>query len=794
MGMKQTVFLLLAAFILNANELKLMFGLPCEREESKQFLDFRYLTQKAPEFAPGSQFGSQWIYGPQTKLSRPADVLLEHNLWCRDAQLVLPSEFPEVTVRIWIGDWQSGWRRFWRETEIRLTANDKVIYEKELNPKTAYEEWCKLEDYVFSRHDGIWDRLVSPILHEEVFTVKPVDGLVRLNLKNILLTALTISPTPERDREIARQVEQERRRQFAERYPWQPLPDEEMPPLTDAIRQRGYVLFQKYGEDCVHPWTRPAATEITDTIRVFAARDEQEIFRFGILPLRDLPELTVEIGDFESRNGKLVTAEHADLWRERYKEQGSRGTMGKITSMRMLDPFSYVLQSMKPQFGEVGTPRMFCLDFRVPLEAAPGDYFAPVKILSGAKVIGTAQLQLKVLPFALCYKDAATYNFSAWYCHWADWWGDYQKNKEGLRETIRKQILFPFKYRFNSNELNPWPYGMPFVFRLGNITGNPGERTFTQTPEQIANFDWWIEHFKKDPECRFILLMARPFFMNCGWNNKFFESRSPEERKNCELDLKDTERITRQVDQMCKERNYPEIYWYYEGEIDNCGIEHVKFALRNAEIVNRIGATSFVTINGPLAYKMAPPAFKHVWANPATPIDEELIATIKKHGNKFGSHNSGDSRFQAGFWLWRTGAEGKYQETTFCYADYMLPYCLLPWNYNTSLSYPDPETQGQRPSLQLLNYRDGRDDYLYCHTLEQAMKRSSPETKEYQMAKQFLSDLAARIHVDQRKYHLTKFDGIEATAVVSTDEWNGFSFERYRWKIATLIMGLEGKK
>jgi hypothetical protein len=58
MGMKQTVFLLLAAFILNANELKLMFGLPCEREESKQFLAFRYLTQEAPEFAPGSQFGS----------------------------------------------------------------------------------------------------------------------------------------------------------------------------------------------------------------------------------------------------------------------------------------------------------------------------------------------------------------------------------------------------------------------------------------------------------------------------------------------------------------------------------------------------------------------------------------------------------------------------------------------------------------------------------------------------------------------------------------------------------------
>ncbi len=772
---------------LYAEQLKLMFGEETSRPESRRFLDFRYTTPKAAEFGPQSKFGQGWIYQPELSRpgSLPADVLLEHNLWARDATLVLPCAEPEATVTVWIGDWNSGWRRFWKEKEIRLEANGELIHQQELTPQSAYDEWCKQEEYVFSQNDSTWDRLVQPILTEKTFAVKPVNGKIILKMKNILLTAVTVSRTPEEAAATAKQIEKERREQFAARYPWKPQEDEPMPDLSPEVQKRGYVLFQKYSEDVVHPWTRPTGEETTDTIRVFAARDEQEIFRFGILPLRDLPNLSVRIGDFIGESGKLETEANADLWRERYKEQGSRSTDGIIRSMRQLDPISYVLQDMRPQNGEVGTPRMFTLDFRVPPEAKAGDYFAPLTVLSGDKVIGTARLQLKVLPFELIYRGAAAYNFSMSYSHWANWWGE-KTDSDYIRKVMRQQIEFPFKYRFNTNRLNPWGYSFQKIFPLGKIEGPPGQRHFTQTPEQQANFDWWIDNFRKDPECRYINLRPIALFTNCG--ERGISVRNP---KNPELDLQDIENLTREIDQMCKQRGYPEIYWYYEGEIDNYGMEGVKYMLRVAEAVKRAGATSYVTINGPLAYKMTPPVYEHIWANPATPIDENLLAAIKQYGHKFGSHNSGDSRFQAGFWFWRTGGEGKYQETTISYADYMLPYCYLPWNYNTALVYPDPKTHQPRPSLQFLNYRDGRDDYLYLYTLEQTLKEAKPGTPAYRAAEKFLAEMTARIHLDQRKYHTATFDGIEGTAEVLTDEWNNFSFERFRWKIATLITDLK---
>lgn len=792
--MKFTVLLLLLlAGTLSAQEHKLMFGQETERAETKVFLDFSYISAESPLFTPKSSFSRhQWIYNPALGRpgSLPGDTLLEHNLNCREVQLVLPCETPEATVRVWIGDWNSGWRRLWNENTIRLSCNGQPIYEQTITPQSAYDEWCKLEDYVFSRQDPIWDRLISPILRQEVFTVKPVEGKITLHLQNIILTALTVSSTAEQDQATAGAVEAERRRQFAQRYPWKPLPDEPLPELSESVRQRGYVLFQKLSDDLVHPWSRPVEEEISDTIRAFAARGEQELLRFGVLPLVDLPELTVTVGDFHGPGGILRTAEHADLWRERYKEQGSRSTNGIITSMRQLDPISYVLQSMKPQPGEAGTPRMFTLDFRVPVETQPGDYLADLQVVSAGKAIGSARLQLKVLPFELNYRGAATYNFTMSYCHWTDWMG-LGKDKSSIREVMRKQILFPMKYRFNPNQFNPWGYGMETVFPLGKISGEPGDRHFTQTPEQTANFDWWMENFRQDPECRFIDLVPRSLFLNCGWRLKDWGRRTQEERENYQTDLQDIETLTREIDQMCKQRNYPEIFWYYDGEIDNYGSQYVQFAVQVAEAVNRVGATSYVTINGPLAYKAAPPVFQHVWANPATPIDENLLAEIKKHGHQFGSHNSGDNRFQAGFWFWRTGAEGKYQETSISYANYMLPYCLLPWNYNTSLVYPDPETCGQRPSLQFLNYREGRDDYLYLYTLEQLLKQAKADSPARQAAQAFLSEMSARIHIDQRKYHAAKFDGIEGTADIKNDEWNGYCIERFRWKLATLIRDLE---
>ncbi len=784
--------------------LKLMFGGEKASPSQKIFLDFRYVEPNDPMFSAARDGLQAWNYDPSggaawngSNGSIPADTLLEHGIAFRKGKVILKFAAPKAVVRIWCGDWFFGWRRMWgTDPLIQLKINGKIVYEEQMTPMNSYKEWCKLDEYVFSIKDNIWDRLVKPVLEEKTFEVDNPNGELSFEMNNILLTAMVVAPDLKTLNATAVAIEKERRQQFTGRYPWKPLPEERMP-QTD---RNDYLLFQKYGTDTIYPWSRPTEEELTDTIKVFAAQDEQEMFRFGILPLHDVEQLTLSIGDFIGPQGKIETAKCADFWRERYKEQGSQGMSGKIDNMSRLHPQSYVLQENRPQNAEAGIPRMYVLDVQVPKDAVPGEYYAPLTISEGNRIAGNAKLLLKVLPFKLKYEGSAPYSFQMFESlGWAAW-------KPGSnRDTIKKQLEdrceFLYKYHFQTFRFEPWGWGYPSYFKYGSIVGNPGERNFIQTPEEEATMDWWFRQTTGKDRSGFYRIDTIYFMMNCGWRytnvfNALHGANSgkytAEIARQWDSDLKDIERIIRQVTALFHKKGYPEPWWELVGEIDNYGLQGMQEAARCAEVIRRAGALSYTCINGPLAYKAAPPLFDHVWANPSAPIDENLVANIRKYGHKFGNHNCGDERFQAGFQFWRTGGEGRYQETTF-YIEFLLPYIYLPWNYNTALVYPSPDGS-YRPIMNFLNYRDGRDDYLYLHTLESLMKNRSADSAAYKNAEQFLDRLRNKIHFDPRKYHVAKFDGVEGTASIDDDEWNAVSLERYRWKIATLIMALEKNK
>ena len=123
-----------------------------------------------------------------------------------------------------------------------------------------------------------------------------------------------------------------------------------------------------------------------------------------------------------------------------------------------------------------------------------------------------------------------------------------------------------------------------------------------------------------------------------------------------------------------------------------------------------------------------------------------------------------------------------------------MPHALLPWNYNTAQVYPAPDCS-YRPTLHFLNYRDGRDDYLYLFTLETLLEQASgkglEESAACQKAKAFLERMKDRIYLDSRMYQIRNVDAKEATLPVHSSEWNATSFERYRWRVATLIIDVQ---
>ena len=799
-----TLLLLAGTVILSAQEVKLMFGglkNPLRKEQTK-FLDFRYVSKHDPMFSARKKMLQGWNYNPAggaaygsfSAGTLPADILLEHGIACRSGKLTVPYAPKEAVVRIWVGDWFAGHRRLWgNDHKIFLDINGKRVYSYDMSVANTFKEWCMLEDYVFTRNHSIWDRIVKPILKEFTFKVKNPSGKITFAMNNILLTAMVIAPSEASLKKICAGVEAERRAQFAKRYPWKPMPDEPMPPLKG---EKDMLLFQKSGLDNIHPWSRPKAHEVTRQIRAFAAQGEQEMMRFGILPLRDLKEFFVQVGDFKCGKNTISVKKHADLWRERYKERGSEGTKGTIDALWRLDPTSYVFQENKRFFAEKGTPRMFALDVHVPESAPAGDYYAPLTIYSGSKVICKAQLRLKVLPFKLAYGTAASYNFQLSHgLTWPTWWGGC--NGEMIRKRTEERFKFMDKYGFHNAYFYPWGYRFPAYIKFGKITGKPGMRNFTMTKEEEANWDWWMSKIRRNRKDDFIMVKGKGLFLNMGWVYKdifgMFKNKkvTPQVRKQWDSDLKDIERLVRQIDTFAKKKGYPPFYWYFQGELDNFGLPGTLEAVRLAKAIRRAGATTLVTINGKYAYKHTPANFDHVWANPASPVDENLKKEVEKHGHKFGTHNSGDTRFQAGFQFWRTGSEGRHQETQF-YTSFMLPYVYLPWNYNTAQVYPSPDG-GDRPSLHFLNYREGRDDYLYLHTLETLLAQGKGSKAARKNATEFIAMMKKKVHFDPRMYHAQKFDGIEATALMKESEWNSISIERYRWQIARLIMALEGK-
>ena len=792
----------------------LMFGKETREPARTNFPGFAYVTPP-DKFDEGNQWGfsrtnkvDAWVFDPREKGSVPADVILEHCITCRDGTFNIRVPNGWVAVHVWIGDWLLGLRRLWPNCSFRIQANGKTVVEEKVTPPLACSQrwWLRGESEVYRKNTDTWARLVKPVLDEYEFTVDVTNGVLALKMENVILGACVVVPgadEPEMRAALAK-IEQERRSQFANRYPWKPQADEPMPPVSPGDKARGFVLFQKHGDDDVYPWSRPKAGEVTNVIRIFAARGEQEPFRFGILPLKDMKAFTLEAGDFMGPTGaRIEAAKCADIWMERFTERGAAGTGGR-GSLRGLDPFSDVLLETRPLDFEPGTPRMYTVDLRVPREIPAGDYRAPVVFKSEGKEIARAELFLRVLPWELEFAPVS-YSFQPGLMNWPDLLNAREWKAQGLeeqtfRQAIRDRVRFIGKYGFDYSYFNaPWGYGVNSKMKWGTIKGEPGSRHFTQTPEEAAEMDWWYRLIMDEGNARHWIQFHfnHSLFFNAGWmsgkgksgQGYGNENDTPEQRV---LIRKDIVTIIREFDDILKKKGYPKHYYYSCGEPDNFGLAGVEDGIEMAKICREAGVATLCTINGPIAAKMTPPVFDIVMANHGTPITQELIDRVKKCGHQFGSHNTGETRLAAGYQFWRLCGCTKFQEAIL-YVDYLLPYAYLPWNYKAAKAYP-AENRGWRPTVRWLRYRDGRDDFMYMWNLEQRIEKAKTaglkDAPEVKAAEEFVKEMETKINVDPSSYFMDEVSAIEAGGEGAMG-WTAKRYERYRRQVAALVMDID---
>ena len=164
----------LCAYAVKADSVKLMFGPPSTPDDQREFAGFRFVSADDPSFAKGKHSNmAGWTYNPRggaahggggANGSLPADTLLSHGIrtYAGDTLSVPFAKDGPVKVHVWVGDWFLGWRRMYgRDGEIWIRHGGKKVYEDLMTPDSCYKNWCKLEEYSYSKKDPIWDRGVG---------------------------------------------------------------------------------------------------------------------------------------------------------------------------------------------------------------------------------------------------------------------------------------------------------------------------------------------------------------------------------------------------------------------------------------------------------------------------------------------------------------------------------------------------------------------------------------------------------------------------------------------------------
>ena len=163
-------------------------------------------------------------------------------------------------------------------------------------------------------------------------------------------------------------------------------------------------------------------------------------------------------------------------------------------------------------------------------------------------------------------------------------------------------------------------------------------------------------------------------------------------------------------------------------------------------------------------------------------VNEENIGRVRQAGSRFGIYGPAKTRFERGFWCWRTGA-------LLCSDEggvglYVNPYDPFDGaaGYDWGDVYPAPD--GPAIALRLAEKRAGIDDSRYLFQLEElageAEKGNSEEMHSAaRHARALLAELTRAIEVDISNYETV------------ADEPRGEVLDRLRQKVAEEIATLQ---
>ena len=535
------------------------------------------------------------------------------------------------------------------------------------------------------------------------------------------------------------------------------------PELTDAERQRGYLLFARPAVEPVYPNTRPRADERLAALLAFATPGQFEPVNLVLYPVRPLVNLRVRASALTCPAGE-ISADRIDV------RLGTYGNVGypSYTTVKTYRRTPELLERVTVHSSPAAECQRYWLTIHVPEDAKPGLYEGMVSVWDdGFDRALSIPIALRVLGFRL-QKDPAKHYSTYFYVRNPSF---YQGRSEA------------FIRRAADNDYHAMvDFGLDMIPTL-NVGCDNGREIVLRHAEEI-------------PRMLAAGLQGSAPVTADGVIERLYRDTTPGGKHGDHWRISPPpppefyDRLTelfRAFEEKRKANGWPEFVYCPMDEVDpSCR----DFAVKVYAAIKVAGVRTYATKDpaAPDAAAYAP--YLDIWCSQPYSVPFERIAAQQRHEYWcYPNHNACEikdrltmckgGRMTYGFGFWRSGY------TT-----------LIPWNWNWTCA-PDPFDYlggkysgcGQRmddedeviPAVYWSCFRDGYNDARYIYTLQQAIteRRNSAEPgclAAVRNAQRVLQETWDSIRV-QPKY-------------LAAGMWPSEEFNAIRWRLAAQTQSL----
>ncbi|HEX2973693.1 MAG TPA: glycoside hydrolase domain-containing protein, partial [Tepidisphaeraceae bacterium] len=700
--------------------------------------------------APGTLYSKGRGYGlKDARVWRAFDALQPDPLY-QDFICIesggLAVDVPNGRYRVFVNlDNPSGfWGEYQAYRQRAILAEGKPVVTDTVDYPSFRNKYFRFWNVEDLPTENTFDKYQKPYYQEKTFEVDVADGQLNLDFTGSnwacsVSTVILFPASQQAQGERFLQYVRDKRRFYFDNYFKRVLhrPTGDAPALTDADQQRGYLTFNRdYMKELYYNDT-PFKDEIGKPLTGDAFAGEYEPITLGVLPLKDLGQVTAKVSDLSGPAG-TIPASAIDVGYVSYRL--SRVSMdGAVYTIapRLIMPLNTVAMPKD-------IARRFWLTIKVPAEAKPGLYKGTVSIDAEKGVPAAVPIELRVRAGTL---DPIDMPAGPWGCDIPVPWPGPEANAP-RQELILKSLRKMREYGFTAFS------GFPNIRYQGFKNGQPA-----------------LDFAQADAEMRLAKQLGFQAVVAYGAGISGIDAYHQDTAQMTAAGFKDysefVKAIYTAVQKHADQQGWIPVYYNLCDEPQG---DDALVAAENAAAYRKAfpkgppyftGATSFTGNNSSDPHFRLARTF-HVadW----NLHDEPAVNLIRQAGSDWAFYNGGNrwtfgpymykavQQFNMKFrlsWHWNAVAGDPYYALDCREDDYAWCNCT-----------PDGRLV---PSIEFEQLREGLDDYRRLLTLARLAKQN-PDTPAAQAAQKLLQDRLGAFKLGQR----------DPAPILGPDGWSGF--------------------